>query len=156
MYSLAVEKRGLIAYDDKRVQLANLENGVQNPYTHAYGHYSLATEVQVHEPEDPPEPDNDLQITTREQRHEARLQRKHELAVRWASQGNAAASPEDEEAELHGADLANAEQAADARPGAAIRIQDTIERLLARQNCRDQCRHLLDFHRTLSTLKQLV
>ena len=134
MYSLAVEKRGLIAYDDKRVLLANLENGEPNPYTHAYGHYSLANEIEVHEPEEPPEPGNDLQIITREQRHESRLQRKHELAVRKARHRNPEASSEDEEAELHGADLVNAEQAAAARPGAAIRIQDTIERLLARQN----------------------
>ena len=134
MYSLAVEKRGLIAYDDKRVLLSNLENGKPNPYTHAYGHYSLANKIQVHEPEDPPEPGNDLQITTRERRHMARLQRKHELAVRRARHRNAEASSEDEEAKLRGADLANAEQAAAARPGAAIRIQDTIEQLLARQN----------------------
>ena len=134
MYSLAVEKRGLIAYDDKRVLLANLENGEPNPYTHAYGHYSLANDVEVHEPEEPQEPGNDLQIITREQRHEARLQRKHELAVRKARHRNPEASSEEEEAELHGADLANAEQAAAARPGAAIRIQDAIERLLARHN----------------------
>ena len=64
MYSLAVEKRGLIAYDNKRVLLANLANGEPNPYTHAYGHYSLANEVQLHEPDEPPEPGNDIQITT--------------------------------------------------------------------------------------------
>ena len=129
-----MEKRGLIAYNNKRVLHANMENGEPNPYTHVYGHYSLANEVQLHEPYEPPEPGNDLQITTREQRHESRLQRKHELAVRRARHRNAEASSEDEDAELHGADLANAEQAAAARPGAAIRIQDTIERLLARQN----------------------
>ena len=76
-------------------------------------------------------------MTSRSQRgvgHEARLQRKHELSVRRARHRNAETSSEDKEAELHGADLANAEQAAAARPGAAIRIPDTIERLLARQN----------------------
>ena len=60
MYSLAVEKRGLIAYDDKRVLLANLENGEPNPYTHAYGHYSLVNDIQVQEAEEHPEAGNDL------------------------------------------------------------------------------------------------
>ena len=67
-------------------------------------------------------------------RHEARLQRKHELAVGRARHRNAEASSEDEDTELHGADLANAEQAAVAGQGAAIRIQDIIERLHAKQN----------------------
>ena len=74
MCSLAVEKRGLIAYDDTRVLLANLENGEPNTYTHAYGHYFLASDVEMHEPEEPPEHGNDFQNITREQRHEARLQ----------------------------------------------------------------------------------
>ena len=45
VYSLAVEKRGFIAFDDKRILLDNLDNGEPNPTTHAYGHYSLAKEV---------------------------------------------------------------------------------------------------------------
>ena len=115
-----MEKRDLIAYDEKRVLLANLENGESNPYTHAYGHYFLANNVEVHVPKEPPEPGNDLQIITREQRHEARLQRKHELGVQKAKHRNEEASSEDDEAELHGDELANAEQAAAARLRAAI------------------------------------
>ena len=95
MYSLAVEKWGLFAYDDERLLLANLVNGEANPYTHAYCHYSLANNVEVHEPEEPPEPGNDRQIITREQCHEGRLHRKHMLAVRRARHLNAKASLED-------------------------------------------------------------
>ena len=47
MYLLAVEKRGLIAYDDKLVLLGDLANGQPNPKTHAYGHYSLINEIQA-------------------------------------------------------------------------------------------------------------
>jgi hypothetical protein len=36
---MEVEKRGLIAYDDKRFLLAKLPDGQPNPQTHAYGHY---------------------------------------------------------------------------------------------------------------------
>ena len=54
VYSLAVEKRGLIAYDDKRVLLANLDNGEPNPNTHAYGHYSLANEFEFRMPRSNP------------------------------------------------------------------------------------------------------
>ena len=82
VYSLAVEKRGLIAYDEKRVLLANLDNGQPNLNTHAYGHYSLVNEVQVEEAEEHAAADNDLQMETREQRHEARLQRKHSIALK--------------------------------------------------------------------------
>ena len=73
MYSLAVEKRGLIAYDDKRVLLGDLANGQPNPNTHAYNHYSLINEIQVEEATEPAAAGNDLNIVTRAQRHEARF-----------------------------------------------------------------------------------
>ena len=47
VYSLAVEKRGLIAYDDKRVLPVDLDNGQPNLNTHAYGHYLLVNEVHI-------------------------------------------------------------------------------------------------------------
>ena len=68
MYSLSVEKRGLIAYDDKRVLLGDLANGQPNSNTQAYGHYSLINEVQVEEAAKPVVVGNDLHIVTREQR----------------------------------------------------------------------------------------
>ena len=73
VYSLAVETRGLIAYDDKRVLLANLDNGEPNPNIHAYGHYSLANEVRVQDAEEQPGAGNDLQIESRAKKEEARL-----------------------------------------------------------------------------------
>ena len=79
LYSIAVEKRGLIAYDDKRLILENLPNGQPNPDTHAFGHYSLNTDIEVVE-EGEAEAGADLHIEerlTRDQRHEKRLQRKH-------------------------------------------------------------------------------
>ena len=47
VYSLEVEKRGLHPFDDKRYLLANLEDGSPNPITHAFGHYSIPSEVTV-------------------------------------------------------------------------------------------------------------
>ena len=91
VYTMSVEKRALMAFDDKRVLLANLPNGQPNPYTHAYGHYSLHQEVHVDEDNQHPDAGNELQIEkhseymkTREHKHEARLQRKHRLAVKKA------------------------------------------------------------------------
>ena len=65
VYSLAVEKRSLIAYDNKRVLPANLEDGEPNSNTHAYGHYSLATDVHGHNAEKQAGAVNDLQIELR-------------------------------------------------------------------------------------------
>ena len=91
VYTMSVEKRALMAFDDKRVLLANLPNGQPNPYTHAYGHYSLHQEVHVDEDNQHPDAGNELQIEEhseymkkREYKHEARLQRKHRLAVKKA------------------------------------------------------------------------
>jgi hypothetical protein len=134
VYSLEVEKRGLIAYDDKRVLLANLENGEPNPYTHAYGHYSLVNDIQIQEAEEQPEAGNDLHVVTREERNEARLQRKHQLAVKMATKQNRENSSDEDEAEVQGDDLVVAQRAAAARPGTSVRINDVIERICARNN----------------------
>ena len=38
-----MEKRDLHPCDDKRYLLDSLNDGSPNPYTHAYGHYSIPT-----------------------------------------------------------------------------------------------------------------
>ena len=134
MYSLAVEKSGLIAYDDKRVLLGDLANGKPNPNTHAYGHYSLINEIQVEEAAEPAAAGNDLHIVTREQRHKARFARAHALAIRRARRGNPDDSSDVDEAEIQGDNLVNAERAAAARPGTSVRINDVIEQICARHN----------------------
>ena len=134
MYSLAVEKRGLIAYDDKRVLIGDLANGQPNPNTHAYGHYSLVNEVQVEEAAEPATACNDLHIVTREQRHKARLVRAHALAAKRARCPNPDDSSDVDEAEIQGDDLVIAKRAAAARPGTSVRINDVIEQICARQN----------------------
>ena len=100
MYSLVVEKRGLIAYDDKRVLLGELANGQPNPNTHAYGHYSMVNEVRVEEAAEPAAAGNDLHIVTREQRHKARLVRAHALAAKRARRRNPDDSSDVDEAEI--------------------------------------------------------
>ena len=134
VYSLAVEKRGLSAYDDKRVLLANLDNGEPNPNTHAYGHYSLENELRVHDAEEQPEAGNDLQIESREKIEEARLQRKHSLAVKRARRTQPEDISENDEAEVQGDDLIQAQRAAVARPPPSVRINTVIERICARDH----------------------
>ena len=134
VYSPAVEKRGLVAYDDKRVLLDDLANGQPNPNTHTYGHYSLVNEVQVGEATEPAAAGNDLHIVTREQRHEARLVRAHTLAVKRARCGNPDDSSDVDVAEIQGDDLVIAERAAAARFGTSVRINDVIEQICARQH----------------------
>ena len=134
VYSLAVEKRGLIASDDKRVLLADLDNGQPNPNTHAYGHYSLVNEVQVEEVEEQAVAGNDFHIETREQRHEARLQRKHAIALGRARRDNHEESWENDEAEVTGDDLVAAQRDAVTRQGTSVRINDVIDQISARQN----------------------
>ena len=131
VYSLAVKKRGLIAYNDKRVLLANLDNGEPNPNTHSYGHYSLANEVRVQDAEEQPSAGNDLQIESRAKKEEARLQRKHALAIKRARRTKPEDISDDDEAEVHGDDLILAERAAVARPPPSIRINTVIERICA-------------------------
>ena len=81
LYSLAVEKRGLIAYHDKRELLNDLVNGHQNPNTHAYCNYLLVDEVQVEKEVEPAATGINPHIVTCEQRHEARIVQAHALAV---------------------------------------------------------------------------
>lgn len=78
LYSIAVEKRSLIAYDDKRVIRANLPNAQPNPNTHAFGHYFLNMDFEVVNKGEA-EAGADLYIEerlTRDQSHEKRLQQK--------------------------------------------------------------------------------
>ena len=126
VYSLAVEKRCLIAYDDKRVLLANLENGDFNSNTHAYGHYSLANDVHAQEAEKQVAAGNDLQIVSSEKQEEARFQRKHALAIKRASRTQSEDILDDDEAEVLGDDLVLAQQTAVARPVPLIRMNTVI------------------------------
>ena len=134
MYSLAVEKRSLIAYDDKLVLLVDLDNGQPNLNTHAYRHYSLVNKVQVEETEDQAAAGNDLHIVTREPKHKARLQRKHAIALKKARRGKLDDSLEDDEAEVIGDDLIVAQRAVAERPGTSVQINNVIEQIFARQN----------------------
>ena len=38
IYTMDVQKRGLVPYDDKRILLADLPDDLPNPDTHAFGH----------------------------------------------------------------------------------------------------------------------
>ena len=137
VYTIAVEKRGLVPYDDKRYLLANLPDDQPNPNTHAFGHYSI-DEVHIEEPEQP-EPGNDLVIeeraprATRTQRWEARLDRKHKRAVKKArALGPDEINDDDPDIELDGDQLVQAEREAAARPGAARRMEELFNNMLNR------------------------
>ena len=136
VYSLAIEKRGLIAYDDKRVLLANLPNGEPNANTHVYGHFSLQNEVQVENTDEPAAHGNDYQVETREQHNEARFQRRHALAVIKARHSTPLDISDDDNdnAEVYGENPECAERAAAARQGASRRLNATIDELLTRMN----------------------
>ena len=134
MYSLAVEKRGLIAYDEKRVLLGDLANGQPNPNNHAYGHYSLVNKIQVEKAEEPAAAGNDLYIVTHKQRHKARLARAHALAIKLARRRNPDDSSDVDEAVIQGEDLVIAERAAEAPPNTSVRINDVIKQICASQN----------------------
>ena len=69
IYTLEQEKRGLCPYDDKRYLLANLPNGLQNPDTHAYGHYLLAAEEQL-VTDMPEQAGSNMVIEQRQPRHD--------------------------------------------------------------------------------------
>ena len=148
-----VHKRGLIAYDDKRVMLPDLADGKPNPLTHAYGHCSLADVVQVDDqPEDeraiagadlivdeqPPRP-----IPTAARKQEVRTQKKHKRAVRTARALTRAeladynpdlADSGDDEAEDSDHEIEAARAHAMARPGAGGRLADAIANIEARVN----------------------
>ena len=46
IYTLEQRKRGLVPFDDKRLLLDNIADGVANPNTHAYGHYSVEIQAE--------------------------------------------------------------------------------------------------------------
>ena len=41
IYTMNVQMRGLVPYKDKRILFADLPDGLQNPDTQAFGHFSL-------------------------------------------------------------------------------------------------------------------
>ena len=157
IYTLEQEKRGLCPYDDKRYLLADLADGSPNPNTHAYGHRELVAEEQV-EMDMPDQPGADLIIeqqqprrqanTTQSERQELNFKGKHARVVKTLSKrghrdsdGEEIGGDEyeqvpngDENGEITDAQLLQAERAAAARPGAATRIGDVIERICARGN----------------------
>ena len=53
IYTMKVQKRGLVLYDDKRILLPNLPDVQPNLDTHAFVHYSLEA-VQIPIPEQQP------------------------------------------------------------------------------------------------------
>ena len=113
--------------------LADLPDGRPNPNTHAYGHRDLAAEE--HLVADLPEPGAELVI----RHNEERFDRKHAMVTKRLKIVDArdmvTLLPDDDfEGELHGDQLLAAEREADARPGAAIRMSEVIERIIARDN----------------------
>ena len=133
VYTMEQEKRGLCPYDDKRYLLADLPDGRPNPNTHAYGHCDLAAEK--HLVADLPEPGAQLIIRLTEERfarRQARFTKRLELAS--AMEMEEELLDGDADGELHGDQLLMAEQVAAARPGGAIRMNEVIERIIARDN----------------------
>ena len=147
-----VHKRGLIAYDDKRVMLPDVD-GKPSPLTHAYGHFSLADVVQLDDqPEDeraiagadlivdeqPPRP-----ILTAAQKRETRTKKKHKRVVKIA---RALTRPEladfnpdlpdlgDDEADDCDSEMEVARVQAIALPGAGGRLENAIANIEARVN----------------------
>ena len=102
------------------------------PNTHAYGQYSLANEVRVQEAEEQAGAGNDLQIELRAKKEEARLQRKHALAIMRARSTQPEDISDDDEAEVQGDDLIQAQRASVARPQPSVRINTVIKRICAR------------------------
>ena len=91
--------------------------------------------VKIEDTDEPAAPGNDIQVETREQHNEARLQRRHVLAVKKVRQSAPVdISDEDDEPDLHGEDLVSAKRAAAARPGASGRVNAAIDELLTRMN----------------------
>ena len=152
VYSIEVEKRGLHPLDDKRYLLANLEDSSPNPFTHAYGHYAIPTDetvidesslssALVVELRQPPRDSIDKCVDKRYKKN-ARVQKIAKL--RMASNEEKLKDEEyeplpepDARGELHGEGLAQAERAAAARPGVNGRLEDAIERVIARGRVRD-------------------
>ena len=152
VYSLEIQKRGLHPFDDKRYLLENLEDGSPNPYTHAYGHYSIPAEapvidqtdagsglvVNVRPPRESIEKCKDKRYKKRHKQVQKRLAplEMAENESDWEYEGEPIPDG-DALGELHGEALAQAERAAAARPGLAVRMGDVIERLFANAQPRD-------------------
>ena len=146
VYTLEVQKRGLHPYDDKRYLLANLADGSPNPYTHAYGHYAIPVAATVLEEREagaglvvsvrPPRESIDKCKDKRYKKKNKQVQKKlAELQMAenesdWEYEGDEVPDG-DAHGELHGEALHQAERAAAARPGLAVRMGDVIERLMA-------------------------
>ena len=133
VFTMEQEKRGLCPYDDKRYLLADLPDGRPNPNTHAYGHCDLASEK--HRVADQPEPGAEHSIRHPEKRfarRHARLTRRLELA--GAMEMDEELPNGDADGEIYGNQLLVAERVAVARPGGAIRMNDVIDRIIARDN----------------------
>ena len=126
------EKRGLCPYDDKRYLLADLPDGRPNLNSHAYGHWDLAAEE--HLVADQPEPGAELIIRHTEERftrRHARVTRRLELAGEMEMEEEL--PDNDADGELHGDQLLMAEKVAAARPCGAIRMNEVIEQIIARE-----------------------
>ena len=133
IYTMDVQKRGLVPYDDKRILLADLPDGQPNTDTHAFGHYSLEA-MRMPESEQPPAGEKMVVVVrpSRNERYEAQLARKHAKVLKKAPALRFDNFDDgDSDGELHGNLLLVAEQAAAARPGRAIRMGDVIERIIA-------------------------
>ena len=131
LYTIAVEKRGLIAYDDKRVLLADLPNGQPNPQTHAYGHHLLADAVRV-EHEEGAAVGDDLHIEqrlTRNQRYEQRLVKKHKRVLTQAKKARRDGDESDDSFVEDEEDFVAMRAAAERRPGGMVHVDDVITRL---------------------------
>jgi len=146
VYTLEVQKRGLHPYDDKRYLLDNLEDGSPNPYTArllTLRHPVAATVLEKREADAglvvsarPPRESIDKCKDKRYKRRTNRLQQRlAELQMAenesdWEYDGDSMPDG-DAQGELHGEALKQAERAAAARPGLAVRMGDVIERLTA-------------------------
>ena len=86
IYTMDVQKRGLVLYDDKRIFLADLPDGLPNPDTHAFGDFSLET-VRMPDPEQPPAYEKMVVVVrpSRNEQYEAQPARKHARVVNKAS-----------------------------------------------------------------------
>ena len=149
VYTLEIQKRGIHPYDDKRYLLENLADGSPNPFTHAYGHYAIPVAATVLDQTDagnglvvsvrPPRESIDKSKDRRYKRKNKQVQKKLaglEMDANesdWEYDGEAIPDG-DAHGELHGAALIQAERAASARPGVAVRMGDVIERLIIRAN----------------------
>ena len=161
--TLEQENRGFCPYDDKRYFLADLHGGTLNPNTHAYGHHELATKVRVKinmpersgtelvlEQQQPPTNDEPYHTSLQVVKRDLQFKRWHDqIAKTLVKRGRRDTDTEeivfdeydqvpdgDENGELDGSQLRQAERAAAARPGAASRIVDVFERICARDNLR--------------------